>query len=324
MVIAAAMPRAARDVNSALTRAALPRRCVHRLNVLVQNVNGISLRDEEVIATAMKLKADFVLVTETLLHSQRALFRGRFQEYRWLFGLNGAPTASRVRGGVAIAVRHGIGGVHVVHRARDSLWISVPTASGTLFLGVVYLCDSKYKCERDEQLSSVAALTAKLKARGKVVVAGDMNCRMNANGDATTNAEGRKLQAFCKELSLEIVNLTPKCKGAFTFERSADGVLHRSTIDYVLSTPGVVSKMLIKSDATLRSASDHMLTTLPFPVKPSPLHATRISIMPCEAPSNQCLPHRQMRASAKLSHFPPIHWCADLSRGSNKSMLLCG
>jgi hypothetical protein len=49
---------------------------VHRLNVLVQNVNGISLRDEEVIATAMKLKADFVLVTETLLHSQRALFRG--------------------------------------------------------------------------------------------------------------------------------------------------------------------------------------------------------------------------------------------------------
>ena len=237
------------------------------LRIIAHNINGVALKDEEVIRSALIRRAQLLLLTETRIRASRSLFEGARKEFRWLFGSPGQST----RGGVAIAVHRSLKGVHVVKARRDSLFISVPALKGsTLFVGVVYLppAGSMHAVERAELIAELTLTITTLKAKGKVVMMGDFNARCKANGDEVTNIEGCDLLNLCLTLGLDIANFSPVCSGEFTWERMVQGVLQRSTIDYCISTcPGWIKTLKISSKSSSRLGSDHKPLELTLSLK---------------------------------------------------------
>ena len=242
------------------------------LSLLFQNANGLALKDQEIVSNAYHKQVHIIGVTETLLYSARRLWTGPSDEFRWIFGSPAVrSTSGRPRGGVAFAIRRSVSGVHVLSSSRNSLWISIPTRSGPLFVGVLYLppAGSAHSAERSELLAAFSTMTSKLKAKGLVVVGGDLNARMAVNGDSVTNAEGRQLVSFAAESGLSIINATSKCTGQFSWERVVKGVLQQSTIDYCLaSSMHIIKKMLILSTPSLRAGSDHKPILLKLQLQP--------------------------------------------------------
>jgi len=254
---------------------AVAQRLTQPLVIVCQNINGVATKDEEVISAALRLKASIILLTESRLCSERRLYSGPRNEFRWFFGSN-SPTT---RGGVVAAFHRSLKGVHVVIRARNHMYFSLPTSRGVLYVGVVYLppAGSTHAAERAEQLSQFSNIAAKLKLKGKLVILGDFNARMAANGDTKINIEGRQLSQLTTALGLTNANLSLQCKGQFTWERVVKGEIRRSTIDYALiSTPSLLHSLHIISDPNLRSGSDHkpLVLQLTAPRPTTSLHTS--------------------------------------------------
>lgn len=71
---------------------------------------------------------------------------------------------------------------------------------------------------------------------GPVLIAGDFNARLGANGDSVVNAAGRRLERFVTDNDLVIVNLLPLCSGVFSRMQLVGSSVQQSTLDYVLVT----------------------------------------------------------------------------------------
>jgi hypothetical protein len=82
-----------------------------RLTLAFQNVNGIAVKDEELVRSADSMGAKIIGVCETQLYSERTLCTGQDgkSRYRWMFGLDAERQADgRARGGVAFLIANSI------------------------------------------------------------------------------------------------------------------------------------------------------------------------------------------------------------------------
>lgn len=241
---------------------------VAQLTMAFHNVNGIAIKDEELVRSADFMGAQIVGVCETLLYKERTLCPGQDgkSRYRWIFGAESERVPEgRVRGGVAFLVANSImGAVSLAKADRNQLWIRVRDQKKIIYVGVVYLppAGSAYAEERRTILRELSSNIIHFGSNADaIVIGGDLNARMGANGDQTCNAEGRDLKLFAQASDLAIVNLDDtRCVGEFTRERKCGSKIQKSTIDYVLVSSAhmhLVRQMTICDEPSLRLGSDH-------------------------------------------------------------------
>ncbi|MBW8079111.1 MAG: hypothetical protein GJU76_13775, partial [Gallionella sp.] len=238
------------------------------MTVVFHNVNGISLKDEEVVRAADSIGAHVVGISETQLYRERTLCTGvdGDSSYRWIFGLDAERAETgRASGGVAFLVSHRIAqSVSLARAERNQLWIRMKDKQRTVYVCVVYLPPSgaSYAAQRRQTLEALADNAARYRSQGAaVIIGGDLNARTAANGDTVMNAEGKDLLAFVEANSLRIVNFDQeRCHGLFTRERKYGEGFQRSTLDYALVDGAhyhLVQQLRICDDPDLRLGSDH-------------------------------------------------------------------
>ena len=239
-----------------------------RLTITFHNVNGIALRDEEVVRAADAMAADIIGVGETLLRRARTLCTGSNgkSEYRWILGTDEEREGGgRARGGVAFLVSNKIGAaVTLAKTDRNQLWIRVKDKARSIFICSVYLppAGSVHTQERQQTMRELSINARRFRNQGgAIIIGGDLNGRTGANGDPVTNAEGKELLQFSDDNGLRIINHDPKrSSGLFTWERKCGDELQRTTIDYALCSSSqyhLVKKLRIRDEPELRLGSDH-------------------------------------------------------------------
>ena len=284
--------------------------------------------------TATDQQWSLVMLTETKLKRDREkLFRGDRNEYTWILGAGSRITRQSApgKGGVGALVHSSIrGAIHKLDSTRDQLWLQLdapPVGDATetrrpTFIGVVYLPSGttpsvRAECQRIYE--EVATRVQAYQSRGAVLLGGDMNARLSANGDTVTNAAGEQLAVFAQRHGLLIGNTQlppqggqaqPRCTGRFSRSELRSGGVQQSTLDYVL-----VSK---SSQARVRSLT--LLDSVPHRVLSD--HKPLVVEWQCRASAFECLPPAEA---------PRVRWrvddiCADrrakarMQRGMDTAM----
>ncbi|HEX2556777.1 MAG TPA: reverse transcriptase family protein [Nitrososphaera sp.] len=135
---------------------------------------------------------------------------------------------------------------------------------GGCFLGSVYRPPS----QRDAT-SFFGSLAADIARYQRVIVGGDFNLHIKANGDMVLDANGQKMLDFCTANRLHVVNLLPCTSGTFSrvqHKEFKDGsvIVEQSTLDYVLVSDNlfpVVSQLLLDAKHQLSDHKPLVLTT---------------------------------------------------------------
>lgn len=255
------------------------------------NIRGARSKDELLVRTAISQQWPLVLLTETKLKREREkLFCGDTNEYQWILGSGQEVTrhSEPGKGGVGALVHASIRGlVHKLDSTRDQLWLQMDAAPDACspttttvaprrptFIGVVYLPTGTSPSAQDERAriyEEVAARVQRYQGRGPVLLGGDMNARLSANGDTVTNAAGEQLAQFAQRHGLLIGNtqlppLTsngdpqPRCAGSFSRSELRTGVVQQSTLDYVLVSKAAharVRSLTLDESVPHRVLSDH-------------------------------------------------------------------
>jgi hypothetical protein len=123
-------------------------------------------------------------------------------------------------------------------------------------------------------------LTKDVNDFGNVVLTGDFNVHIGANGDPKTDDDGRAFKRWCRELKLTIVNCTRVCHGQFSREEikkkrgdAKQFVTERTTVDYVLVSESLVDSVVdLTIDERGQFNSDHkpLVLTLRHSSPPKP------------------------------------------------------
>jgi exonuclease III len=258
------------------------------------NIRGARSKDELLVRTATSQQWPMVLLTETKLKREREkLFCGDKNEYQWMLGSGQEATRHSApgKGGVGALVHASIRGlVHKLDSTRDQLWLQMDAAPAVCtpptttamtpdqrrptFIGVVYLPTGTSPSAQDERAriyEEVALRVQRYQSRGPVLLGGDMNARLSANGDTVTNAAGEQLAQFAQRHGLLIGNtqLPPqsngrsshaRCTGSFSRSELRMGVVQQSTLDYVLISKAAqarVRSLTLDESVPHRVLSDH-------------------------------------------------------------------
>jgi endonuclease/exonuclease/phosphatase family metal-dependent hydrolase len=214
------------------------------------NIRGLRSKDELLVRKAEEQQWPLVLLTETKLkREQEQLYSGEQNEWSWLLGSGQGLSQGRSpgKGGVGALIHSSIrGAVQKLDSTREQLWLRLESAQQhrPLFIGVVYLPSGTHPTARAECAriyEELAARVQKYQCQGTVILGGDMNARLAANGDQISNAAGEQLKVFSQRHGLLIANTqleprgsTDRCRGAFSRMELRTGGLQKSTVDYVL------------------------------------------------------------------------------------------
>ena len=253
------------------------------------NIRGLRSKDELLVRTAREQQWPLVLLTETKLpREQERLFSGErsSDEWSWILGSGQALTRTRApsKGGVGALVHHSIrGAIQKLDSTREQLWLrldpAVAPGSRPTFIGVVYLPSgdsAAIRADSERIYEELAARVQKYQSQGAVILGGDMNARLAANGDSVTNAAGNRLAEFSQRNGLRIANLPetakhaplqapplaqlPPCTGQFSRSELRTDGLQQSTVDYVLVSTAAqphVASLRICESVPERVLSDH-------------------------------------------------------------------
>ena len=117
----------------------------------------------------------------------------------------------------------------------------------------------------------VAKGTAEYAELGEIIIGGDFNAHTGANGDRTkTDEAGKGLLEMIKGLGLTMVNTMGEhiCKDEFTrVQELKTGNLQESTVDYVLITHGLESRIVSLVFEEDKMGSDHKPIRLTLDLK---------------------------------------------------------
>ncbi len=240
------------------------------------NVRGLAGKDVAVVNAAEQRSWRLVLMSETKRPREKDhLFCGENDEWQWILGAAAPPRLShgQATAGVGALVHRSLrGSVVKLHSDRHQLWLRVaegPLQVPTVY-GVVYLPGNNSASGRHRRqlvLEELAARAREYSRLGPLVLGGDWNARLAANGDTVRNAEGDELQRFADDNGLAITNLLgpvrgqPRVVGRLTRRDLRRPVLQESTLDYVLVSRWAVdrvTRLTIVEDSDARVSSDHL------------------------------------------------------------------
>lgn len=261
------------------------------------NIRGARSKDELLVRKATEQQWPLVLLTETKLKREyEKLYCGENQEYSWILGTGLGPSRDREpgKGGVGALIHASIRGlVHKLEATREQLWLRLDDKRHTpVFIGVVYLPSGSHTSARTECTriyEELAVRVQKYQSQGTVLLGGDMNARIAANGDKVTNTAGLQMIRFCQRNGLMIANTElparddqARCTGSFSrVELHSDG-LQQSTVDYVLVSKisqANVTSLSLEESVSHRILSDHKPLVLNWKWQPA-----RSSHQPAELP----------------------------------------
>lgn len=239
------------------------------------NIRGVRSKDELLVRRAQEQQWPLVLLTETKLKREREkLYGGEDNAYSWILGTGQGPSRSCEpgKGGVGALVHSSIrGSIHKLDSTREQLWLRLDDKrNAPLFIGVVYLPSGSHASARTECnriYEELAVRIQKYQSQGTVVLGGDMNARIAANGDCVTNSEGLRMSQFCQRNGLLIANTElpdqdrqARCSGSFSRSELRSDGLQQSTVDYVLvsrSAQANVTSLSLVEAVPNRVLSDH-------------------------------------------------------------------
>ena len=221
-----------------------------------------------------------VLLTETkLAREHERLFTGNKNEWTWYLGTGTSLTSMRsapTKGGVGALIHCSIiASVKQLYSDRHQLWLQLaPRTSGDkpTIVGVAYLpCNTNPAARKKRKLiyANLSTHIRQYQAIGHVLVGGDFNARIAANGDAVNNTEGNQLKEFADDHRLTIANTMvadpvnnhgPRVIGKFTRTELCGSKLLQSTVDYVLvskQSEQLLQHLTLVDDVAARVNSDH-------------------------------------------------------------------
>lgn len=251
------------------------------------NVRGVRSKDELLVRKADEQQWPLVLLTETKLQrEQEKLYRGEHNEWSWILGSGQPPSRGRApaKGGVGALIHSSIrGAVQKLECTREQLWLRLDDdRQQPLYIGVVYLPSGSHPAAKAEGTRIYAELGARIQkyqCLGTVLLGGDMNARIAANGDGVSNQAGLQLSRFSQQHGLLIANtqLPPtdsdaRCQGAFSRVELRSGGLQRSTVDYVLVSKRAqanVRSLTLVEGVAHRVLSDHKPLVLKWQWQPA-------------------------------------------------------
>lgn len=122
---------------------------------------------------------------------------------------------------------------------------------------------------REKMYGIIESIIADAPEEYHIIIGGDFNGRIRANGDTEENEAGRRMLTLASQKDVIVVNTLAICTDQFTRIQTMKHRLDRSTLDYVL-----VSRSLLSSITSLRflsrqRGSDHKPTELTFHLSPT-------------------------------------------------------
>ena len=154
-----------------------------------------------------------------------------------------------------------------IFRGKHSQWVRLQLKrhETPIFICECYFPHSKALEEHKIVWSEITQQVSKLSLEGHIIIMGDFNSHIGANGDQTkVDATGKLLLEKLQMLQLNLLNTDPICEGSITRSvfHSTDLTSHNSTIDYMAISESLrpyVSEFKIHTDAL---GSDHFPLTL--------------------------------------------------------------
>jgi len=210
------------------------------LKIMFHNICGLRLRDELACEQMTKEEVSIRMMQETKVEFEHKVSLSKGFS---MFAIP-AQVEKGVRGGLACIMTEEYKErvIHLNDRSANVQWVRVVGETSKneedVFVANVYIPPKsrigreKKRNEENERkegreagdtrrevMDNLMIEIEKYRGRGIVIVGGDFNVHMKANGDEKEDKEGEKLKAFAEVNELIIVNLTPACSGQFTWQR---------------------------------------------------------------------------------------------------------
>ena len=163
-----------------------------------------------------------------------------------------------------MTVGTGAPGLTQIRTRRDVCWLK----DGLLHFATVY------RAPGDNLTTFLSELSKDVLQFQNVVIGGDFNVHMRANGDKNLDENGRMVLRWCRDHGLTVLNKTALCRGRFSrveLKPNAEKV-ERSTVDYVLISNDLLPSVLdLCIDEAGQFSSDHrpLVLTLRRPRTPA-------------------------------------------------------
>jgi hypothetical protein len=229
------------------------------------NARGTKGKVKEIIKLAGNLGAIAILVSES------HLFKEDISTKRWTWypGKENLPVGNQTfppRGMGILMDNRKCPSAAVTVVDEDSMWIRIAGKHRSLHLGLVYAPAAKHTNRRQRMYEDISGHIRDIPGSDLLVLGGDFNARMSANGDPTTLHCGRTLAKFANDNGLQIVNKRDDlCKGSFTRSEVQRERIVNTTVDYIMvPEPQIhgVRQLLIHEDSDLDS--DHRPISITF------------------------------------------------------------
>ena len=119
---------------------------------------------------------------------------------------------------------------------KNVMWSRIIREDGDIYIANVYISPGTSKEGTDEILNVKLMKHLEIfKDKGMVIIGGDFNARIKANGDEKEDKRGKELKKVADTNELVIVNMIEeKCRGKYTKTQKVLSELKCSTIDYVM------------------------------------------------------------------------------------------
>ena len=231
-------------------------------NIAFQNINGIRNKDDELLKEAKKRNWLCVGVSEMKLRKtdMSKIQRDKDDEWRWIFGdLDDTP-----KGGVAMLYnRTKMKNISVTH--KDKNIISIRDSHRKAIFITVYMpsgSTTAKRLEREQMYDTLERVINERQTEYDIILGGDFNGRIRANGDTEENESGRRMKRFARETDLTITNELDKCNDKYTRVQTMKERVDRSTLDYIIVNEHVLPSITSLRLLQRQRGSDHKVTEL--------------------------------------------------------------
>jgi hypothetical protein len=110
--------------------------------------------------------------------------------------------------GMAALVHVDMPNVMLLRVRQDTMWMWVWAGHGSWHVCNVYSPQASDAAGKARLFTELALDVAEYQRQGAIIIGGDMNARLGANGDSESNSSGRQLQSFAESHDMCIVNLS--------------------------------------------------------------------------------------------------------------------
>ena len=234
-----------------------------QMKIAYNNVQGFGLAKQKLLQHILeKEKLDMVLVTESKRNIDHPVTEIH-PDYSWL----GKNRTKGNGGGLGIMYNRNyitLSDDNLLNSMNDNyerMWVAAKICGTDIAIGVTYFpqdnvtsCIEEASKLHTELLDNIGHIQSKY---DNIILLGDFNGKIHQFREANKqSSNGLLVENLAEASDMNILNLSPKCKGRITWTRGPQA----STIDYVLCSEvmgNLIESVLIDEDKEYSVGSDH-------------------------------------------------------------------